>query len=174
VIRTTGDPHLLVRAIQDVIAGIDADQPVTGVATMEEIIDSATAQPAFRSLLISIFAALALLLALIGIYGVMFYAVSQRIREFGIRLSLGARTKDILRAVGEEALPMILIGITSGVVIAGLATDLMKTFLFGVSATDAVTFAGATAGILLAALLACLLPAMRAVRTDPATVLRNE
>jgi ABC-type lipoprotein release transport system permease subunit len=173
-VRTAGDPMSYVAAVKAAIARVDKDQPVTRIRTMEEVAAEATSQPRFRAELVGLFAVLALLLAAVGIFGVLAFSVGQRAREFGIRVALGARSRDVLRLVLSGALKMTGAGVTIGLVAAALLTRLLGTLLFDVQPIDPMTFAG-TAGVLgAAALLACALPAWRATRVDPAVTLRQD
>ncbi len=173
-VRTAGDPLALLASVKAAIARIDKDQPVTRVRTMEEVAAEATSQPRFRAELVGVFALLALVLAAVGIFGVLAFSVGQRAREFGIRLALGARSHDVLRLVLGGALKMTAAGVAIGLAAAALLTRLLGTLLFAVQPTDAVTFVGTAAILGTAALLACALPAWRAIRVDPAVTLRQE
>jgi putative ABC transport system permease protein len=173
-VRTAGDPLALLAPVKAAIARIDKDQPVTRVRTMEEVAAEATSQPRFRAELVGVFALLALVLAAVGIFGVLAFSVGQRAREFGIRLALGARSHDVLRLVLGGALKMTAAGVAIGLTAAALMTRLLGTLLFAVQPTDAVTFVGTAAILATAALLACALPAWRAIRVDPAVTLRQE
>jgi putative ABC transport system permease protein len=141
---------------------------------MEEVASEATSQPRFRAELVGGFAVLALVLAAVGIFGVLAYSVGQRAREFGIRVALGARSHDVLRLVLGGALKMTGTGVAIGLLAAALLTRLLDTLLFGVQPTDPTTFVGTAAVLTVSALLACALPAWRATRVDPAVTLRQE
>jgi putative ABC transport system permease protein len=173
-VRTAGNPLALLGRVKAAIAGIDKDQPVTRIRTMEEVAAEATSQPRFRAELVGVFALLALLLAAVGIFGVLAFSVGQRAREFGIRLALGARSHDVLRLVLGGALKMTAAGVAIGLAAAAVLTRLLGSLLFAVQPTDPVTFVGSAAVLATAALLACALPAWRATRVDPAVTLRNE
>jgi putative ABC transport system permease protein len=173
-VKTAGDPLLMLSAVKAAVARVDKNQPLTRVRTMEEVAAEATSQPRFRAELVGMFAALALVLATVGIFGVLAFSVAQRAREFGIRVALGARTADVLRLVLGGALKMTGAGVAIGLLAAALLTRFLGTLLFAVTPTDPATF-GATAAVLaVAALLACALPAWRAARVDPAVTLRQE
>jgi putative ABC transport system permease protein len=175
IVKTdTVDPLKLTTAVSSVIKGLDPDLPISGIRTMEQRLAAATSQPRFRTLLIALFAALALVLACIGIYGVMSYSVVQRAHELGIRRALGAQTHDVLKLVLGQGLRLALCGITIGLATAFALTRLMKSLLFGVSPTDPLTFSAMTALLLLMALLACYVPARRATKVDPLVALRHD
>ncbi len=174
VVRATMPPLSLVGPIRQILAQMDKDQPMAKIATMDQLIGDSVARSRFTTLLLSCFAALALVLACIGIYGVMAYSVAQRTREIGIRLALGAHRASVLRLVLRQGARLAALGIALGVV-AGLAlTRLMTTLLFGVSAADPMTFSGVAALLAFVALLACYVPARRAAKVDPAISLRYE
>jgi predicted permease len=173
-IRTAGDPLALAGAARNAVWSVDPAQPISRVRSMEEYIYTSAAQPRFNMLLLAIFAALALILAAVGIYGVMSYAVTQRTHEIGIRLALGAEPRQIIRLVVGQGLGLVGAGIGLGVVGAIAVTRLMKTLLLGISATDPATFAGMAGLLVVVALIACYLPARRATRVDPMIALRYE
>ena len=173
-VRARGNPSSLGGALREQIRAIDSALPVAEVKPMEEAIGSSIAQPRFRTALLSLFGAAALLLAAIGIYGVLAYTVTQQTREIGIRMALGANPGRVLRLVLARGLRLAGAGTVIGVLAALLLTRLLGSLLFDVSATDPLTFA-AVAGLLLAvALLACYVPARRAMRVDPMVALRYE
>jgi putative ABC transport system permease protein len=171
-VRTTGDPLELTRAIREQVKALDRDEPITAVRSMEELLELAVGPRRLLAPLLATFAGVALLLALIGIYGVMAYSVSQRTREMGIRRALGAQHQDILQLVVGQGLMLAAAGVALGVGGAFAATRVMKALLFHVSATDPFTFAGIGVAFLLVALAASYLPARRAARIDPMTALR--
>jgi predicted permease len=173
-LRTAGDPIAIVPAMKAAIARVDKDEPVTRVRTMEEVAAEATSQPRFRAQVVGAFAAVALVLAAVGIFGVLAYAVNQRAREFGIRMALGARSNDVLRLVLSGALKMTAAGIAIGLAAALALTRFLSALLFGISPVDPATFA-LTAGVLtVAALIACAVPALRAATIDPCVSLKSE
>jgi putative ABC transport system permease protein len=174
VLRTAGDPHQQAAALRAALAEIDPNQPLVKVRTMEDNMAATVAEPRFRAWLIGIFAGLALLLAAVGIYGVMSYSVTQRTSEIGIRITLGAQPQDVFRIVVGEGLRFALIGVALGVA-GGLAlTRLLNSFLYGVSATDPLTFSGVAVLLILVSAAACFFPAHRATRVDPIIALRYE
>jgi putative ABC transport system permease protein len=173
-VRVHGNPSALSGALREQIRAIDSALPVAAVRPMAEVIGSSIAQPRFRTTLLSLFGAAALLLAAIGIYGVLAYTVAQQTREIGIRIALGANPGKVLRLVLGRGLRLAGFGTAIGILAALMLTQLLNSLLFGVSATDPVTFA-AVAGLLLGvALLACYVPARRAMRVDPMVALRYE
>jgi putative ABC transport system permease protein len=173
-VRVHGNPSALSGTLREQIRAIDSALPVAEVRPMAEVIGSSIAQPRFRTTLLSLFGAAALLLAAIGIYGVLAYTVAQQTREIGIRMALGANPGKVLRLVLGRGLRLAGFGTAIGILAALMLTQLLNSLLFGVSATDPVTFA-AVAGLLLGvALLACYVPARRAMRVDPMVALRYE
>jgi putative ABC transport system permease protein len=173
-LKTAGPPTALIASARKAIAGIDKDQPVTRVRTMEEVAAEATERPRFRAALVSVFAALALALAAVGIFGVLSFSVRERMREFGVRLALGATSADILRLVLGAGVQIAGTGALLGVAAAALLTRTLASLLFGVTPLDPVTFVAAPALLVVTALVACVAPALRAVRVDPAVTLRQE
>jgi putative ABC transport system permease protein len=174
LVRTKTDPMALARTIQDRIWSIDKDQPITQLKPMSQLVTKSYAEPKSQSLLLGLFGALGLILALVGIYGVISYSVSRRTREIGVRMALGAQTKDVLRLVLRQGTKLVLAGVAIGLAASFAATRLMRGLLYGISATDPLTFAGVSALLILAGLAACYIPARRATRVDPMSALRNE
>jgi putative ABC transport system permease protein len=174
VVRASGDPRGLVNAVRRMVASLDRDVPVTRVRTMDELMTASVAPPRFRTTLVSSFALVGLLLAAVGIYGVMAYAVAERTHELGVRVALGADRASVLRLVLGEAGALAAIGIALGVAGAFAATRLIQNLLFGVTSTDAVTFIGISALLAVTALVASYVPARRAMRVDPMVALRYE
>jgi putative ABC transport system permease protein len=172
VLRTHGQPESVAAAARQVIRRLDAQLPVADVRSMENILGNSIARQRFNTLLLAVFAAVALLLSAIGIYGVLAYAVTERTHELGIRAALGASGADILRLILQQGLRLALPGIALGTVAALLLTRLVKGLLFEVSATDPLTFGGVILLLLVVALLACFIPARRAAKVDPMTALR--
>ena len=174
VMRTSADPHQEASALRSAVAEIDPNQPIVKMRTMEDNMAATVAQPRFRTWLIGIFAALALLLAAVGIYGVMSYSVTQRTSEIGIRVTLGAQPNDVFRTVVGEGLRYALLGVAIGVA-AGLAlTRLLASFLYGISAYDPVTFLAVATLLIAVSAAASFFPARRATRVDPIVALRYE
>jgi putative ABC transport system permease protein len=164
----------LTAAIREQVRALDRDQPITNIATMETRLSRRLSEPRFSALLLGLFAAVALFLAAIGIYGVMSYTVTQRLHEIGIRMALGATRRDALRLMIGQGMKRALLGVGLGLAGALALTRLMRQLLFGVSATDPLTFAGVALLLMFVALLACYLPARRATKVDPLIVLRSE
>jgi putative ABC transport system permease protein len=173
-VRTSGDPNALLGSVRSAIWSVDTKLAIAEVKTMDRIVDEDIARPRFSMFLLGIFAATALLLAAIGIYGVMSYAVTQRTREIGIRVALGALRGDVLRMVAGRAFALACAGVVCGMAGAFALTRLMKSLLFGVSPTDGTTFAAVAALLVLVALAASYIPARRAAKVDPVITLRYE
>jgi len=174
LVRTKTDPKTLTSAIQQRIWSLDKDQTVTEIETMEQLVADSDAAPRSQTFLLGIFAGLGLILAVLGIYGVISYSVSQRTREIGIRMALGAEPKQVMRIVLQQGLKLALVGVAIGLVASLALTRLMRTLLFGVSATDPLTFFGVAILLTAVALAACYIPARRAMRVDPMVALRHE
>src|SRR5262245_29248444 len=173
-IRATGDPLSVVAAVKDQIWAVDKDQTIWAVRTMDEIVSSSLAPRRFNLLLLGVFAALALVLASVGINGVISYAVSQRAREIGVRMALGAQVSDVLKLVIGQGMRLALTGVAIGLIASVALTRTMKNLLFGVSATDPATFVATALLLALVALAACWIPARRATKVDPMITLRGE
>ena len=172
--RTQGDAASTAQALKQEIWKVDSQLPVTRVETMSEVTASSFAARRFNMSLLTLFAALALALAAIGIYGVMSNAVTQRTQEIGIRLALGARTIDVLKLIIRNGMTLVIIGVVVGLAGAFALTRLMTTLLFGVTPTDGLTIAAVSAVLIGVALLACFIPARRATKVDPLVALRYE
>jgi putative ABC transport system permease protein len=174
VVRTAGDPAHAASALRAAVAAVDADIPISAVRTMDDLISTSLAQPRFSMLLLALFALIALALAAVGLYGVISYTVSQRTREIGIRMALGAEPRDILRLVVGQGFRMTALGVIIGLVTALGVTRLLANLLFEVRPFDAASFAGLPLVLAAIALLASWIPARRAARVDPLVSLRNE
>jgi putative ABC transport system permease protein len=174
VVRTSGDPRSAAADLRRAVSVVDPEEAVYGILTMDEIVDSAAGQPRFRALLTGIFAAMALLLAAIGIYGVLSYSVARRLHEIGIRVALGAERRDVLRLVVGRGMRLAAGGVAVGLAGGALAGRLVAGLLFGVTAADVSTFLAVPAVLLSVAFGACLVPGLRALRVDPTVALREE
>jgi len=174
VAKTKSEPAAMAAPIRQQVWSLDKDQPVFDVHTMREVQSISLALYSFSSVMLSIFAVVALLLAAIGIYGVMFFAVTQRTQEIGIRMALGARTTDVLKLIVRHGMLLALIGAAAGLAGAFAMTRLLASLLFGVTPTDVWTFSLVTTGLLMVALAACFIPARRATKVDPLVALRYE
>jgi predicted permease len=174
VARTAGDPNAVVNDIKTAIAGLDRNVAVSEVVTMDQVVDEANAQPRFELWLLAGFALVAVVLAALGIYGVMSYLVSRRTHELGVRMALGAAQGDVVKLVVKQAMMLAAAGSACGLAAAILLTRLMTGLLYGVRATDPLTFAGVAVIVCVVGLLASYIPARRATRVDPVTALRCE
>jgi putative ABC transport system permease protein len=173
-IRTNGDPSNLVGSVRQIIREVDPDQPVSNVATMAELLGTEASQRRMGMIMLAGFAALALLLASLGIYGVLAYFVTQHTNEIGVRQALGATPRNILFLVLRKGMGLTLIGVVIGMAAAFALTRLMSSLLFGVTAADPLTFASVPLLLVMVALLACYIPARRATKVDPLVALRYE
>jgi putative ABC transport system permease protein len=176
IVRTAGDPQAVVSAVRSELLEMDHDLAPYSVTTMEQLINEtpSTFLRRYPALLISVFASLALILAAVGIYGVISYTVSQRTHEIGIRMALGAQTSDVLKLIVRQGMSVTLIGVVIGLAASFALTRLLKTLLFDVSATDPLTYTGVAGLLLIVALIACYLPARRAAKVDPLTAVRHD
>jgi putative ABC transport system permease protein len=174
IVRTSVDPLSLATPVRNAIWSVDKDQPVANIDSMENIVAGAVARQRFSMLLLAIFAALALVLAAVGIYGVMSYTVAQQTREIGIRIALGAKRGDVLKMTVKQAIKLVGLGLAIGLPSAFILTRVMSTLLFGISATDPITFLGISLVVLVVALLASYIPALRATKVDPMIALRAQ
>jgi putative ABC transport system permease protein len=174
VLRTATSPRAEISALRSAIREIDSNQPVVKIRTMEENISTSMSEPRFRAVLLGIFAASALLLSIVGLYGLMVYSVNQRVQEIGIRITLGAQRGDVLRMVVGEGLILAAIGIAAGVVGAFVLSRILERFLYGVTHTDPLTYGGVAVLLLAVALVASYVPARRATSVDPMQALRHE
>ena len=174
VIKTAGDPLTLAPSIQRQVLAVDPDQPVYKVATMQQLMADSVARRRLSMLLLAVFAATALLLAAVGIYGIIAYTVAQRLHEMGIRMALGASRFDLIRLLLAQSLRTALTGIAVGLVGAAFLTRFLSSLLFSVRAADPVTFTLVALGLVVIALLASYVPARRATSVDPMNALRVE
>jgi predicted permease len=173
-LRTTGDPLALVPALKQALAGIDPNLALSRVTTMDQRLAGTLARPRVNALLLAAFAVTALILAALGIYGVIAYSVVQRTRELGIRVALGARAEDVLGMVMRQGLTPVLIGLAIGLGAAALGSRVLRSLLYGVAATDLATYGAVAAFLAAVAVAASYVPARRAARSDPMTALRTE
>ncbi len=174
VVRASSDPTALAAAIRSETQAIDPAQPVFNIKTMETVIAESVSDRRLNMVLLGVFSGLALLLAVIGIYSVMSYTVTQSTRELGIRMALGAQARDVLKLVVGQGVALAAIGMVIGLIAAFGLTRLMAALLFGVGATDPLTFACVSALLIVVALVACVIPARRATKVDPMVALRHE
>jgi putative ABC transport system permease protein len=174
VIRTTGDPAAIASAARSELREIDPNQPVSDVRTMEQVMADTLGRARFNTLLLGLFAGLATLLAAVGIFGVMNYSVTVRTREIGMRMALGAERGEVLMLILRQGLSLTLIGIGTGLAGALALTRVMSGLLFGVKATDPLTFAAIVGLLTVVSAIACYLPARRATKVDPLVALRYE
>jgi len=174
LIRTQSDPTALVTAVRQTVWAIDPNQPITDVKTLERIVSDSIAQPRLNMFLMGLFGALAMILAAVGIYGLLSYVVTQRTQEMGIRMALGARAADVLKLVLKQGMTLAVIGEAIGLLGAFALTRLIRGLLFGVTPTDMTTFIVVVVVLNAVALLACFVPARRATKVDPLAALRYE
>jgi putative ABC transport system permease protein len=160
--------------VRQEVKALDPDQPIASVRLMTEWVDSSVAAPRYRTTLLALFAALAMILAATGIYGVMSYSVAQRTHEIGVRMAMGARQFDVLKLVVRQGMLLTVIGVVVGLAGAFALTRVMSTLLFGVTAKDPLTFGVVAALLIAVAFLACFVPARRATKVDPLVALRYE
>jgi putative ABC transport system permease protein len=174
LVRTMGDPITMARAAQEQVWAIDPGQPVASVRTLEELVARVQANRRFTTMMLVVFAVVALVLAAVGIYGVIAYSTAQRTQEIGIRVALGAQPRQVLAPVIREALVLAGSGIAVGLLGAVALTHVLASFLFGIRATDPLTFISMSLLLVLMALLASYIPSRRALRVDPLIALRPE
>jgi putative ABC transport system permease protein len=173
LVRSTSDPLRLVPAVRRQVLAVDADQPIYNIKTMENVFSESIAAPNVITSLLGIFAAVALILAAIGVYSVMSYSVAQRTHELGVRMALGAQHQHVLRMILGNGLKLVLIGVGIGVTAAFAVTRVISNLLFGVTATDPPIFVGVPVLLIVVAILASYLPARRALKVDPIVALRE-
>ncbi len=174
VLRTKGDASAVASAAREVIRVLDPQQPIGEIVTMEKLLSTSVAKSRFSAFLLSVFSIVALIMAAVGIYGVMSYSVLQRTHEIGVRMALGAQRFDVLKLVVRKGIVLALIGVAAGLAVSFLLTRWIATMLFEVTVTDTVTYAAVSIGLFLVTLLACYLPARRATKVDPLKALRYE
>jgi len=172
--RTTADLRVAAGFARDAVRAVDPDLPLANVRMLEDIVSESMTQPRFSMLLVAIFGALAVVLAAIGMYGVISYSVAQRTQEIGIRMALGAARGDILRMILGQSARFALLGIVLGAAAALVVTPLMRTFLYGVAPADPLTFAAVSLLLIAIALAACYVPARRAMKLNPTIALRYD
>ena len=173
-IRTASDPGSLASAVRSAIRAVDKDQPIFDVGPMEDLVSESISQPRFNMILLSIFAGLALVLAMTGIYAMISHWASQRAHEIGVRMALGARPLDVLKLVMGQGMFLTLMGVTVGLFGAFGVTRLLSSLLYGVTPADPLTFILVSVLLTAIALVACYIPARRAMRVDPMVALRWE
>ena len=174
MLRTRGDASAVASAARNVIHSLDPQQPIGEIATMQQLLSTSVARARFSASLLTVFSIVALAMAVVGIYGVMSYSVSQRTHEIGVRMALGAQRSDVLRLVVKKGVVLGVVGVAVGLAASFGLTRLISTLLFEVTATDTVTFAAVSVGLFLVTLIACYVPARRATRVDPLKALRYE
>lgn len=174
VVRTARDPVDLTRAVRGELDALDKDLPIENVRTMTQLVAASVSQRRLSSQLLGGFAGSALLLSVLGLYGVLVYTVAQRTREIGVRLALGARRRDVLKLVVGQGMRLVMVGVGLGLIAALGLSRVLQSFLFGIQPTDPATLAEVTALLSSVALLACWVPAWRAARVDPMVALRSE
>jgi ABC-type antimicrobial peptide transport system permease subunit len=174
VVRTRVQPVSVTAAVQRAIWQVEKETVLSRVMTMNDLLSDVTARPRFILIMLSVFALVALLLSGVGVYGVLAYTVAQNTREIGVRMALGAETGDVLRLALGHGMTLVLLGVGIGLAGALSLTRLLKTLLYGVSATDPLTFAMISLLLIAVALLACYIPARRATKVDPMIALRCE
>ncbi|HKP80939.1 MAG TPA: ABC transporter permease [Pyrinomonadaceae bacterium] len=174
VLRTRGDASSVAGAVRQAVWSVDKDQPISHVRTMDQVFAAAIAAERFQALMLGLLAALALVLACVGLYGVISYAVAQRTHEIGVRMALGARPRDVLGLVLRQGMSLTVVGLVLGIGIGSVATRVLSDLLYGVTARDPLTFVGVPILLLIVAFLACYIPARRATRIDPLVALRYE
>jgi putative ABC transport system permease protein len=174
VVRTTGDPAVLAAQLPREVASIDRDIVVSEAMSMDDLLADLTAQPRFRAALLVGFASMAVVIAAVGLYGLIAYSVSQRTREIGVRMALGAATWHVKRMVLREGAMLLFVGVMAGIALAWMLSRMLASLLHGVVATDPVSFLLAATVAVCAGFWASLIPAWRAARTNPIVVLRQE
>jgi ABC-type antimicrobial peptide transport system permease subunit len=174
LVRTTGDPSSLAVAIRREVKAAIPTLPAPVIRTMNSLIDESVAQPRLQTMLLSLFAALAMVLAMVGLYGLLAYNVTQRSREIGIRMALGARQRDVLSLIIFQGMKLVMIGLCLGLIVSFFFTQSLRSLLYDVVPNDPVTLASVSLAVLAVGLVACFLPAKRASKVDPMIALRYE
>ena len=174
VVRAASDPQALASAMREAVSSLDRGETLSAVRSLDDVVQGSIAQPRFSAQLLGLFAVLALLLAAVGLYGLIAHSVSQRTQEIGIRLSLGAQRRDVLRLILGEGISLALAGSVIGLMAALGLTRLLASLLYTVTPTDPVTFAAVGVSLIGVALFACYIPARRATKVDPMVALRDE
>ncbi|HTU35942.1 MAG TPA: ABC transporter permease [Candidatus Acidoferrum sp.] len=174
IARTSEDPAVMIPVLRQVVWSANKNSPITDVHTMDQLVSDSVAEPRFQALLLGSFGGLGLILAMVGIYGVISYGVTQRTREIGVRMALGAQPQHVLRMIIHEGMLLAAVGIIAGIGGALALTRYLRSLLFDVKPTDALTFSAVALALLMVALLACYIPARRAMRVDPMVTLRHE
>jgi putative ABC transport system permease protein len=172
-VRTTGEPSAMAASFRQAVRAIDPQQPIVNLRTMDAVMDAAVTQPRFRTTLLGLFAGIALILAGIGIYGLLAHGVAQRRMEFGVRLALGATSRQLTGLVVREGLVLAAIGVAAGAITAALGVRLLQTMLFGVTLWDVAAWASAVLVLVAVAVIASWIPARRASAVNPVTALRD-
>ncbi len=174
VVRTTGDPSAIAPAVRHAVTSVDPSQPITEIRTMDQLLSQAVSPRRLNMLLLAVFAAIATVLAAIGIYGVMAYGVTQRFHEIGVRMALGAEPSDVLKMVVTDGMKLAVAGLLIGIVGAALLSRYLESQLYGIKTTDPFTYAGVALGLAAVAAAACYFPARRATKVDPISALRHD
>jgi ABC-type antimicrobial peptide transport system permease subunit len=174
VVKTAQDPGGMVNALRGAVWAVDGERPVAFIRTMDQLMEQNVADRARPMTLLGIFAGLALVLACIGVYGVLAYSVAQRTREIGVRMALGARPGDVTKMILGRGLRLSAIGLVAGVALAAVLGALLRTLLFGVTPAAPFVYVGTACSLIVVALAACVIPAQRAARVDPVVALRDE
>ena len=174
VIKTRGNPSALTRSIGAAIREVDPDQPIYDTRTLDAVIDRSLGQRWFQMMLLAVFAAIALVLASVGAYGVIAYGVGQRLREFGVRIALGAARRDVIAQVLRRGGALFAAGAVLGLVLAGATVHVLSSLVYGVAPRDVFSFVAATLVLFVVSMLACYVPARRAARVEPSIALRSE
>jgi putative ABC transport system permease protein len=174
VVRTTRDPAAIAPAVRHAVETVDPSQPITEIHTMNQLLAQAVSQRRLNMLLLAVFAAIATILAAIGIYGVMAYGVTQRLHEIGVRMALGAEPSDVLKMVVADGMKLAVIGLLIGIVGAALLSRYLESQLYGIKTTDPFTYVGVALGLAAVAAAACYFPARRATKVDPISALRHD